>query len=155
MLRRARRILNPVYGKAFYDDVYDVLQSFLPPSMRDFAWYRTSHNLKLWFHGEEREHYEVQVFKKGKDLVLEIGFHAEHKEKERNEEAIAKLAEKSWRRKLGPDAETGAFIGRQTSWRRLSEIWSNGSHQLGDPELAVDAAERLATYIRTLEPLRR
>lgn len=150
-------ILIRVYGKTFYDDVVDALTTFLPPSFRDFAWYRTSHNLKLWFGPEEREHYEVQVFKKGREIVLEIGFHAEHKDAGRNEQAIASLvkAEKKWRKQLGTDPEPGAFIGHQTSWRRLSEVWKNGSHELGDPELAVDAAERLATYIRTLEPLRR
>jgi hypothetical protein len=140
-----------VYGKHFYDDVFDVLRTFLPPSMRNFEWYRTSHNLKLWFGPEQKEHYEVQIFKKGKDIVLEIGFHAEHKEAGRNDEVLAALDEKRWRKALGPEAESGTFIGRQTSWRRLSEVW-NGSD---DPELAVDAAERLAEYIRTLEPLRR
>ncbi len=140
-----------MYGKNFYDDVFDVLRTFLPPAMRDFEWYRTSHNLKLWFGPEQKEHYEVQIFKKGKDIVLEIGFHAEHKEAGRNDEVIASLDEKHWRKALGPEAETGKFIGRQTTWRRLSEVWN----QTDDPELAVDAAERLAAYIRTLEPLRR
>ena len=145
-----------MYGKSFYDDVVDALTTFLPPTLRNFEWYRTSHNLKLWFGPEQREHYEVQVFKKGRDVVLEIGFHAEHSEPSRNEDAIATLlkAEKQWRKDLGGTPEAGRFIGRQTTWRRLSEVWSNGSHELGDPELAVDAAERLATYIRTLEPLR-
>ena len=145
-----------MYGKAFYDDVADALQSFLPPSLRDFEWYRTSHNLKLWFGSNDREHYEVQVFKNGKDVVLEIGFHAEYKDPDRSDEALGTLlkAEKKWRKELGKDAEAGPFVGRQTAWRRLSEIWKNGSHELGDPELAIDAAERLATYIRTLEPLR-
>jgi hypothetical protein len=149
------RYLATVYGKNFYDDVFDVLQTFLPPSMRDFEWYRTSHNLKLWFGPDQHEHYEVQVFKQGKDIVLEIGFHAEHKEPGQNDEVIARLPEARWRKALGPQAEVGAFIGRQTSWRRVSEIWNNGSHTLGDPELAVDAADRLAAYIRALEPLRR
>jgi hypothetical protein len=66
---------------------------------------------------------------------------------------MAKLTavEKKWRRELGNDAEVGAFIGYQSgSWRRLSEVWD----VTDDPEIAIDAAERLATYIRTLEPLR-
>lgn len=143
-----------MYGKDFYDDVFDVLQTFFPPSMRDFEWYRTSHNLKLWFGPEQREHYEAQVFKKGKEIVLEIGFHAEHTDAGRNDEVMAGLPEARWRKALGDEPETGAFIGQQTAWRRISEVWSNGSHKLGDPELAVDAAERLAAYIRALEPLR-
>jgi len=139
-----------VYGKAFYDDVADALSSFLPPSLRDFNHYRTSHNLKLWFGESDREHYEVQVFKHKKDLVLEIGFHAEHKDASRNDEAVARVG--SAAKKL--HAEIGPFIGSQTNWRRVSELWANGTHELGDPELAIDAAERLATYILTLEPLR-
>ena len=144
-----------MYGKDFYDDVFDALQTFLPPSMRGFKWYRTSHNLKLWFGTEDREHYEVQVIKNRRDIVLEIGFHAEHEEPERNVEVISNLDEKRWREDLGSGAEAGAFIGRRASWRRLSEVWSNGSNDLADPELAVDAADRLAAYIRALEPLRR
>jgi hypothetical protein len=143
-----------VYGKAFYDTVADALTGFLPPSLRDFEWYRSSHNLKLWYGDEGREHYEVQIIKRGKILGLEIGFHAEHKDATRNENAIAKLlkVEKRWRAKLGKDPEAGAFIGtRFGNWRRISEVWDSVND---DPGVAVDAAERLASYIQTLEPLR-
>jgi len=141
-----------VYGRPFYDAVGDALTGFLPPSLRDFEWYRTSHNIKLWY-GEGREHYEAQLMKQGKKIVLEIGFHAEHKEVERNVGAIDKLlsAEKTWRSTLGADPEAGAFLGSQSSWRRISEVWD----ATDDPELAIDAAERLATYIKVLEPLRK
>jgi hypothetical protein len=93
------------------------------------------------------------VIRRGRKLALEIGFHAEHKDKNANDEALNKLAaaEKRWRRELGKDAEVGPFIGYQSgTWRRLSEVWD----ATDDPEIAIDAAERLATYIRTLEPLR-
>ena len=149
-----------MYGRPFYDAVADALTGFLPPSLRNFEWYRTNHNLKLWYGENGREHYEVQIFKKGKDVVLEVGFHAEHKDASANDEAVARLAgaEKTWRKKLGADPEVGSFIGRQTAWRRISEIWGDGSTSqtpdLGDPELAIDAAMRLATYITTFEPLR-
>jgi hypothetical protein len=55
---------------------------------------------------------------------------------------------------LGKKPEAGGFIGVQTeTWRRLSEVWED---RVDDgPETAVDAAERLATYIKTLEPLRK
>ena len=140
-------------GKDFYDAVADALTGFLPPSLRDFGWYRTSHNIKLWYGDQAKEHYEVQVIRKGRKLALEIGFHAEHKDKATNDEAMVMLTaqEKRWRRELGKEAEVGPFIGYQSnSWRRLSEVWDVGD----DPEIAIDAAERLATYIRTLEPLR-
>jgi hypothetical protein len=146
-----------VYGKAFYDNVADALTGFLPPSLRDFEWYRTSANLKLWYGPEGREHYEVQIVKIGPkkvDLGLEIGFHAEHKDGARNDDVIAALAktEKTWRTELGKDPDVGEFIGYQSKvWRRVSEVWIGVTD---DPGVAVDAAERLATYIKTFEPIR-
>jgi hypothetical protein len=142
-----------VYGRAFYDDVADAVTAFLPPSLRDFQWYRTNHNLKVWYDTDEREHYEVQLLKVDKRIVLEIGFHAEHKEKQRNDDAVAKLlsVEKRWRGDLGKQPEAGAFIGHRSGiWRRISETWD----VTDDPEIAVDAAQRLADYIKTLEPIR-
>lgn len=141
-----------MHGRAFYDAVGDALTGFLPPSLRDFEWYRTSHNLKLWW-GSDREHYETQILKKDRKIVLEIGFHAEHKDPDANDSAIAKLVskEKMWRKTLGAEPEVGSFIGAQRSWRRISELWD----ATDDPELAIDAAERLASYITALEPLRK
>jgi hypothetical protein len=146
-----------VYGRAFYENVADALTGFLPPSLRAFEWYRSSHNLKLWYGDAEREHYEVQIIKTGSkkyDLGLEIGFHAEHKDAATNERVLADLvkAEKRWRGTLGKEPKAGTFIGGQfDKWRRISEVWDGVSD---DPGVAVDAAERLATYIRTFEPIR-
>ncbi len=139
-------------GRAFYDDVYDAFTGFLPPSMRDFQSYRTSHNIKVWY-GSGREHYEVQSIRRRKGYELEIGFHAEHKEASQNQDVLDLLAgkEKTWRKALGAEPEAGAFIGYQTrTWRRLSEVWP----ETDDPDVAGDAAQRLAAYICALEPLR-
>ena len=95
----------------------------------------------------------MQSIRRRTGYELEIGFHAEHKEASRNREVIDLLAanEKAWRKALGSEPEAGAFIGYQTrTWRRLSEVWP----ATDDPEIAVDAAERLAAYICALEPLR-
>src|SRR5687767_14932150 len=46
-----------VYGRAFYDAVGDALMGFLPPSFRDFEWYRTGHNIKVWYGDDGKEHY--------------------------------------------------------------------------------------------------
>ena len=143
-----------MYGRAFYSDVADALTGFLPPSLRDFEYYRTNSNLKVWYTGDGREHYEVQILKHNKKIVLEIGFHAEHKDRDRNEEAMQSLTrvEKKWRGKLGAEPEVGPFIGQQSgTWRRVSETWD----ATDDPEMAVDAAARLADYITTLEPIRK
>jgi hypothetical protein len=142
-----------VSGKAFYDDVADALAAFLPPKLRDFGSYRSSYNIKVWYGDETREHYEAQYMKHNRKIVLEIGFHTEHKDRSRNDEVLERLVseEKKWRKDLGRAPEAGPFIGPQSgSWRRISELWEG---QIGG-DAAVDAAERLATYIRILEPLR-
>ena len=137
-------------SRAFFETVDDALHGFLPPSLRDFDSHRTGMNLKVWFE-EGREHYEVQLVS---GPALEVGFHAEHKDAARNEDVLARLVdgEKRWRKALGRAPETGAFLGRQKSWRRVSEVWDGEG--LTD-DAAVEAAERLGAYIEALEPLRR
>ena len=86
--------------------------------------------------------------------ALEVGFHTEHKDAARNDDVLSRLVdgEKRWRKALGRAPETGAFLGRQKNWRRVSEIWDGDG--LTD-DAAVEAAERLGAYIEALEPLRR
>lgn len=151
--------------KWFFEDVADALVGFLPPGLRDFESFRTGRNIKVWYGEASREHYEAQILTRSalaaagrpeRARALEIGFHAEHPHAARNDEALARIVggRAAWRRALGPEAEPGEFIGRHAPvWRRLSELWPKA-----DPlyeETAVEVAERLATYIRTLEPIRR
>jgi hypothetical protein len=138
-------------SRSFFETADDALRGFLPPALRGFASYRTGRNLKVWYGGDGREHYEVQ-FVTGPGL--EVGFHAEHRDPERNEEVLARLLrkEKAWRKTLGRQPEVGAFLGRQSAWRRISEVWDGDG--LTD-DAAVEAAERLGDYIKALEPLRR
>ena len=137
-------------SRAFFETVDDALHGFLPPALRDFDSHRTSMNLKVWY-DEGREHYEVQLVS---GPALEVGFHAEHKDAGRNEEILDRLVngEKQWRKALGRAPKTGAFLGRQKSWRRVSEVWDGEG--LTD-DAAVEAAERLGAYIEALEPLGR
>ena len=89
------------------------------------------------------------------DDELEIGFHAEHPDAARNDAVLARILGdgKSWRRNLGRGVETGRYRGRQAAvWRRASECWDGDA--LLEPGTAVEAAERLAVYITTIEPLR-
>jgi len=134
----------------FYEDVADALASFLPPSLRRYGSAISGRNIKVWFGEDHHEHYEVQTLGRSK---LEIGFHAEHPAEARNEAVIGALGkrEKTWRRALGRDAESGRFAGRR-DWRRLSEVWDGPG--LDTEEAAVEAAERLARYITTLEKIR-
>lgn len=134
----------------FYEDVADALASFLPPSLRQYGSAISSRNVKVWFGEDHHEHYEVQTLGRAK---LEIGFHAEYAAEARNEAVLTALGkrEKTWRRALGEDPEAGRFAGRK-DWRRLSEVW--GGPGLDTEEAAVEAAERLARYITTLERIR-
>lgn len=141
--------------RAFFEQIADELVGFLPRGLRGFSHSTTGRNLKVWFGDAVREHYEVQWIPRvagRRGAVLEIGFHAEHPSPERNEEVLAALPPARWRRALGRDAEAGAFLGRQKACRRLSEVWEGNG--LLSEEAASEAAERLARYIRTLEPLR-
>lgn len=125
---------------------------FLPPKMATFSHSVTSRNVKVWYGDEAHEHYEVQ-HASGK---IEIGFHAEHADAARNDAVLAGLLgeERAWRRALGPDARAGRYLGRRApAWRRVSEVWDGAP--LDDPEVAVEAADRLAAYIGALEPVRR
>ena len=137
-------------SRGFFETVDDALHGFLPPALRNFDSHRTSMNLKVWYE-EAREHYEVQLVS---GPALEVGFHAEHKDAARNDDVLARLVdgEKRWRKTLGRAPKTGAFLGRQKNWRRVSEIWDGEG--LTD-DAAVEAAERLGDYIEALEPLRR
>ncbi|HJT37169.1 MAG TPA: hypothetical protein VJ818_01985 [Actinomycetota bacterium] len=134
----------------FYEDVSDALVSFLPPGYRDFASAISGRNLKVWFGEDGHEHYEVQQLGRRK---LEIGFHAEYAAESRNEAVLSafRKRERSWRRALGNEAQSGPFVGRK-GWRRLSEVWDGPG--LDTEEAAVEAAERLARYITTLEKIR-
>ncbi len=145
-------------SRAFFQDVADALAGFLPPDLRGFSSQVTSRMVKVWY-GEWRDHYEVQLVgshtlparlrKAGP--VLEIGFHSEHPDPEESSRVIRSLPEPRWRRALGPDAEVGPCFGSDR-WARLSEVWQGDGTDA--PEAAVDAAERLAAYIKTIEPLR-
>jgi hypothetical protein len=138
-------------AKEFFEQMVDALVGFLPPDGRGFSWRTSARNLKVWFGEETREHYEVQLV----GDQLEIGFHAEYPDPARNDAVLEPIldAEATWRRRLGRTVETGKYLGRQGRvWRRASECWDGGG--VLEPGTAVEAAERLATYITTIEPLR-
>src|SRR5690606_31124036 len=121
-------------------------------------WGRRAHRygIKLWFGGAAkpgREHYEAQVVGArhvpgATTLAIEVGFHAEHPDPERNAATVAVLraaaAERRWRRALGPEPVVGPFLGHDGGWLRVSETWPDPD--LGDPDLALALAARLTDY---------
>jgi hypothetical protein len=131
---------------------------FLPPELADFDHKVHWSGVKLWYGPEHREHYECQYLARpdGKPgAALEIGFHAEHPDHRRNDATLDALRahERSWRKALGKRAEAGPFLGgRADTWTRVSEVWLGD--EVLDPDAAVEAADRLATYIGALEPIR-
>ena len=140
-------------SRVFFDQAADALVGFLPPKWRKFSSRVSSRNLKVWYAGDGREHYEVQLLSSKR---LEIGFHAEHRDGERNEEVLARLLEQEpqWRSTLGDDVVAGEFVGAgpRVPWRRVSEVWDGVD--VDGAETAIEAAERLSDYISTLEPRR-
>lgn len=109
-------------------------------------------SVKVWF-DEPREHYEVQWLD---GRHVEVGFHSEHRDEARNEAVLAALVagEARWRAELGDDPVAGLFVGgRPEHWRRVSEVWLDVD--LSSVDLAMEAADRVATYAEVLELLRR
>ena len=145
-----------------FDEAADVLRGMMPVEFGEPRCRSNRYGLKLWFGPAKptREHYEAQVI--GADevegasvLAIEIGFHSEYPQPPENDAVLAHLAtsERTWRRTLGAEPEAGAFLGRQSGWRRVSETWPDPD--LGDPELGFELAARLIDYVTALEPARR
>jgi hypothetical protein len=138
-----------------------VVRSLLPPELGTPRRRHHRYGWKVWCGAGPvaREHYEAQVVgpryvPEATTLAQEVGFHAEHPKPDDNQQVLARLtgAEAKWRRRLGPDAVAGPFLGRD-SWCRLSETWPD--LDLGDPDLPVEIGTRLLDYIVTIEPVRR
>lgn len=112
------------------------------------------YGVKVWFADDRREHYEAQVVKVDGDVVLEVGFHAEHPKAPENEAVLAVLAaaEPTWRPTLGPDAVMGPFLGRK-GWIRVSE--TGPAPRFDDVDEVIEIAARLSDYIHAIEPVRR
>jgi hypothetical protein len=142
-------------SRAFFEQVVEALAGFVDPEHGTFAYRVSSRNAKAWFGTETREHYEVQTVRRDGVTVLEVGFHMEYSDKALSDGVLASVlrAERTWRKTLGAEPETGPFLGRSGPWRRVSETW--GDIDLSDPGAAVEAADRLAEYINVIEPLRR
>ena len=143
-----------------FDEVAYLVRGMVPPELGEFRERHHRYGIKIWFGPAKppREHYEAQVvgkkYVKGATvLALEVGFHAEHRDEQANQEVIDRLAkvEKKWRRELGKEPESGLFLGAD-GWRRVSETWVDPD--LGDPELGFEIAARLTDYVTALEPAR-
>jgi hypothetical protein len=141
---------------AFLEEAEWAFCGFLPPATR-VPTRRTWSSVQV-FPGEPLEqHYELQLMRGPTGgLRIEVGFHTEHRTVDLNEAVLRRLAkeEPRWRKTLGDAPFAGPFLGaHKRPWRRVSETWDDT--EAFAPGVAVEAAERLALYLTTLEPLLR
>ena len=137
-------------SRAFFEELVDILIGFLPEEYARPETQVHSRGAKVWFDADNsREHYEAQLIRIDGEICLEIGFHTEHGQEQRNDDVLSQVDKAV--KKLGKQTERGDFLGRG-GWKRISEVWE-GPLDLSDEEV-VEAADRLATYITLIEPLR-
>ena len=142
-----------------FDQIGELVKALAPEELGDLRTRAHRRGVKVWFDTEKapRDHYEAQLLGRrhvdGRDgMALEIGFHAEHADTDRNQGVIDTIlrSERSWRKVLGAEAEADVFFGAE-NWRRLSEAWIEPD--LDEPELAFEVASRLVDYVTAIEPL--
>lgn len=142
-----------------FDEVEEVVRSMAPDGLGVLQMRSHRRGIKVWFGpaAPVKEHYEAQFIPRrhvdGTDgTVLEIGFHTEHRDESENDETLAALLanKKAWQKELGPEAESGPFLGN-SSWRRISDVWFDADPD--DPELGFEIASRLVDYLDLLEPI--
>lgn len=146
-----------------FEQVDQIVRSMVPD---DFGEYRSRvhrRGIKIWIGSAKppREHYEAQFVsyrhldtdapQPDDRVAIEIGFHAEHPEEEKNQAVLDVIvgARTKWSKTLGAEPEAGLFLGRD-SWRRLSEVWLDADP--ADGELAFELATRLVDYLEAVEP---
>ena len=145
-----------------FEAVGEALRGMVAPELGTVRMRSHRYGIKVWFDTLEapRLHYEAQVLgakhvAEAKVLAIEVGFHAEARKVEENDAAVAAVmkAEKRWRKVLGPEPVAAPFLGRPEDWRRISETWADPD--LGDEDIAMELAARLADYVTAFEPLLR
>jgi hypothetical protein len=140
--------------RTFFHQVQDVFEGFAIDAAGTLHTSAHKRGVKVWYDDATREHYEAQLVRVEGDVLLEIGFHAEHPKAADNQALLDRLLdhEHLWRRELGDEPEAGVFIGAER-WRQISEIWDEPDPD--DIDAAIEIATRLADYVTALEPVRR
>ena len=75
-----------------FEEVRDALVGSIAPELGEARTSAHRGGLKVWFGDTKREHYEAQLIRLDGDVVLEIGFHAEHTKPAENDAALDVLA---------------------------------------------------------------
>jgi len=154
----------------FFERVGEVARQGAPDELGLLKHRAHRGGVKVWYGAEKsaREHYEVQLVSRQHlddtdGTVLEIGFHAEHRDEDTNQSTVDMLvaASGTWSETLGPVlvapksishdvVVADRFLGNNT-WRRLSETWED--FDVEDAELSFEAGARLAEYITAIQPI--
>lgn len=144
-----------------FEEAAELVRSMAPDELGAVRVRAHRRGVKVWFDTEKptKEHYEAQLVSRryvdeSEGMVLEVGFHTEHKEVAKNAAVIDRITtqEKQWRKELGKEPEVAPFLGAD-NWRRVSEIWAEPD--LDDPELSFEIASRLVDYVAVIEPARK
>ena len=143
-----------------FDQVADLVRAMTPDELGRVRMRAHRRGVKVWFDTDTapKEHYEAQLLARRhvdalEGMALEIGFHTEHGDLERNVAVIDRVVETEevWREQLGDEAEVDTFFGAE-NWRRISEAWIEPD--LDDPDLAFEIAGRLVDYMSAIEDAR-
>lgn len=141
-----------------FEEVSELVRALSPEGLGEVHVRAHRRGVKVWFgtSAPTKEHYEAQQLSRryvdGTDgMAIEIGFHSEHKEFDKNSAVIDRLllTEDVWRPLLGDEAEVAPFFGAE-NWRRVSEAWIEPD--LENPELPFEVASRLVDYVTVIQP---
>ena len=143
-----------------FEETAELVRAMVPEELGAVRVRAHRRGVKVWFDTEVpgKEHYEAQQLSRRyvdgvEGMAIEIGFHTEHRELDRNLAVVHTLvsSEAKWRKVLGEEPEIAAFYGAD-NWRRVSEAWVE--EDLEDPDLAFEMASRLVDYVSAIEPAR-
>ena len=141
-----------------FEQVADGLHAIVPPEVGRWQQRNHRYGIKVW-RGDAasppKVHLEAQVIgakhvAAASVLAIEVGWHAEQPDPERNRAALDQVVadERRWRRDLGAEPVAGPFIGHTRGWLRVSETWPDPD--LGAEDLPFELAARLTDYLVAL-----
>jgi len=126
--------------------VRPLVRERVPAELRDFQWESYSFQSKLWY-GNKALHYEI--WPREKLGTIEIGLHFEADPLTNARLLAAFRANAKAVRRALVDA-------RLEEWDRgWARVWEPLPHRKPDALLAVELAERIASYVSALEPILR
>lgn len=130
----------------FLRDVTDHVRAALPPGLREFEVIGPMASLVKYHYGDRRVHFEVWV--ESKRGIVEVGLHFES-DADRNAQYLAALSRcfEEIAAALGPDVEPEQWT---ESWTR---VHTTLPLQALEEPFALEVAERMAAFIRTLQPM--